>query len=142
NDANLPDVLFEVALRDLPGIGPAMRRRLMEAGIETTQALFDAEPLTLRRIWGSVLGIRWWYMLRRRHEVDYRPLQAATIRQSVGHSNALAPENRTVEKAKRILLELMAKALKRLRAYGQAASAVQVSVRFRHGGGMSLVGLR
>src|SRR5262249_44090680 len=39
NDGNLPEALFAVRLRDLPGIGPAMQRRLREAGIETTEAL-------------------------------------------------------------------------------------------------------
>jgi len=141
NDGNLPGALFEVRLRDLPGIGPAMQRRLREAGIETVEGLWEAEPLTLRRIWGSVLGERWWHMLRGSHECDYQPAQASAVRKSVGHSNVLAPEHRTREGATRVLMELFAKALKRLRAYGQAASAVQVTVRFRRGRGMSVAGL-
>jgi DNA polymerase-4 len=52
-------------------------------------------------------------------------------RKSVGHSNVLAPDNRSVDGAKRVILALFEKALKRLRAYDQAASALQVTVRYR-----------
>ena len=39
NEFNLPQSLFEVKLGDLPGIGPAMKRRLGEAGIATVEGL-------------------------------------------------------------------------------------------------------
>ena len=131
DESNLPDALFDCKLGDLPGIGSAMKRRLKEAGIDCVQGLFDSSPMELRRIWNSVVGERWYWMLRGSQEADYQPALSSTIKKSVGHSNVLAPEHRSVERAKRILLELFSKALKRLRAYDQAASAVQVTIRYR-----------
>ena len=130
NEQNLPDALFGLKLTDLPGIGSAMKRRLGEHGITTGQQLWEASPADLRRVWKSVLGERWYWMLRGSHEADYQPRQGGDVKKSVGHSNVLAPEHRTHDGAKRILLELFAKALKRLRAYNQVASGVQITVRY------------
>src|SRR5262249_38773450 len=126
DDRDLPEALFGVRLSDLPGIGPAMKRRLAEAGIESTEARLYATTIELRRIGGSVLGERWYYKLRGSHEADYEPmLRPEEAKKSVGHSHVLAPEFRTREGARQILVELMGKALKRLRAYNQAASNVE-----------------
>ena len=132
NDHNLPHALFECKLADLPGIGPAMRRRLKEQGVITVETLWQTEAHDLRKLWGSVIGEKWWYMLRGSHECDYEPMQRPDdVKKSVGHSNVLAPEYRNMEGAKRILLELFSKALKRLRSYNQMASAVQITVKYR-----------
>ncbi len=132
HDHNLPDALFECKLADLPGIGPAMRRRLKEQGVITVETLWQTSAHDLRKLWGSVVGERWWHMLRGSHECDYEPMQRPEeVKKSVGHSNVLAPEYRNVEGARRVLLELFSKALGRLRSYNQAASAVQITVRYR-----------
>jgi DNA polymerase IV len=143
SDQNLPDALFDIKLADLPGIGPAMRRRLEAVGIITVQELWEASAEELRRIWGSVVGARWWFMLRGSHDCDYQAFQQASgeKRKSVGHSNVLAPEHRSTEGAKKILLELFSKALKRLRAYNLTASAVQITVRFRRDRDVSFIKL-
>ena len=52
-------------------------------------------------------------------------------KKSVGHSNVLAPLHRSRDGAHRILLELTRKALTRLKNYRQAASGVQVMVKYR-----------
>ena len=141
-EQHLPDALFALKLTDLPGIGSAMKRRLNEFGIETVQQLWEAEPADLRRVWRSVLGERWYFMLRGSQEADYRPLLSSDARKSVGHSNVLAPQHRSREGAERILLELFAKALKRLRAYQQVASAVHITVKYHRvqEGGYSRLG--
>jgi DNA polymerase-4 len=132
NEDNLPDALFPLKLGDLPGIGTAMRRRLVDCGIDSVEDLWNASPMDLRRAWRSVLGERWWHMLRGSHEADYQPMQESDVKKSVGHSNVLAPQHQTLDGAKAILLELFAKALQRLRAYRQAASAVQVTIKYRN----------
>lgn len=73
-------------------------------------------------------------MLRGSHECDYQPMQQREEqkKKSVGHSNVLAPEHRSVDGARRILWELFSKALRRLREYDQAASAVSVTVKYQH----------
>ncbi len=131
DESNLPDALFDCKLSDLPGIGSAMKRRLAEVGIDSVERLYDSSPMDLRRVWNSVVGERWYYMLRGSQEADYQPALSNPVKKSVGHSNVLAPEHRSHDGVKCILLELFAKALKRLRAYDQAASAVQVTVRYR-----------
>jgi DNA polymerase-4 len=82
-----------------------MKRRLEKHGITTVEALWNASAIDLCRAWGSVLGERWWYMLRGSHEADYQPAQFSTVKKSVGRSNVLAPEHRTTEAAKKILSE-------------------------------------
>lgn len=132
NDHHLPQALFECALADLPGIGPAMRRRLKEQGVITVEMLWRTSAHDLRKIWGSVLGERRWHMLRGSHECDYEPMRSLDqVKKSVGHSHVLAPDYRSAEGARRLLLELFSKALKRLRSYNQAASAVRITVKYR-----------
>ncbi len=133
DDHCLPEALFGVKLSDLPGVGPSMKRRLGEAGILTTEALWNASAEELGRVWGSVIGARWYYMLRGSHECDYQPMQTPPDqpKKSVGHSNVLAPQHRSREGAYRILLELTRKALTRLKSCRQTASAVHVTVKFR-----------
>jgi DNA polymerase-4 len=132
NEDNLPEALFPLKLGDLPGIGAAMKRRLAECGIVSVEGLWNASPLDLRRAWKSVLGERWYYMLRGSQEADYQPAQQSAVKKSVGHSNVLAPEHRTLAGARQILLELFSRALQRLRAYGQAAGAVQITIKYRN----------
>jgi DNA polymerase-4 len=133
DDHCLPEALFGVKLSNLPGVGPAMKRRLGEAGILTTEALWNATPEELTRVWGGVVGARWHYMLRGSHECDYQPMQtpANEPKKSVGHSNVLAPDHRSRAGAERILLELTRKALTRLKSYRQAASGVHITVKYR-----------
>jgi len=133
DDHCLPEALFGIKLSDLPGVGPSVKRRLGEAGILTTEALWNASAEELACVWGSVVGARWYYMLRGSHECDYQPMQTLGTepKKSVGHSNILAPEHRSRTGAQRILLELTRKALTRLRNYRQLASAVHVTVKFR-----------
>lgn len=130
-EEHLPDALFALKLTDLPGIGSAMKRRLNEYGVTTVEQLWNCSAQELRRVWRSVLGERWYWMLRGSQEADYRPMQDGDTRKSVGHSNVLAPEHRSRAGAERILLELFARALKRLRAYNQAAGAVQITIKYR-----------
>ena len=133
DDHCLPESLFGVKLSNLPGVGPSMKRRLGKAGILTTEALWNASAEDLRAVWGSVVGARWYYMLRGSHECDYQPMQtpATEPKKSVGHSNVLAPEHRSRTGAQRILMELTRKAIMRLQSYRQTASAVQVTVKYR-----------
>ena len=131
DDTNLPEALFALKLTDLPGIGSAMKRRLAEHGITSVESLWNASPLDLRRAWHSVVGERWHYMLRGDQQADYQPMQSSPTRKSVGHSNVLAPEHRRLDAAKNVLMHLFVKALKRLRAYNQLASGVQITVKYR-----------
>lgn len=132
NKDNLPHALFRLGLEDLPGIAKPMGARLRRHGIRTIRQLYAADQKTLHRAWGSVLGVRWWYMLRGNKELDYGSYYTGDVQKSVGHSHVLPPEFRSCEGAKSILIRLFSKCMKRLRAYRLAASRVEVWVQFRH----------
>lgn len=131
NDTDVKAGLCALALMDLPGIGKRMAARLERAGIETTAQLLEADRVELRRAWGSVVGERWFEMLRGSVVADYG-MHDTGVRKSVSHSHVLPPEFRTMEGARAITMRLFSKCMKRLRRYGQAASDVEVRVAYKN----------
>lgn len=125
-DADLPDCLYGLALRDLCGIGKAMEQRLHRAGIRTVRDLCGASREGLHRAWGSIEGERLYARLRGEEQPDL-PSQ----RGSVGHSHVLPPELRTPQAAHSILHRLLQKAAMRLRSYACVAGAMHLRVAFR-----------
>lgn len=123
--------LFQVPLNNLPGIGRKMHLRLRLNGIETVAQLWDAPRQELRRIWGSVIGERWWYMLRGSQIADYGTSYGGE-RKSVSHSHVLPPEFRTPVGARAIQHRLFSKALARLRSYDMAAGSVYLWARYKN----------
>jgi DNA polymerase-4 len=126
---DIPERLYDLTLRDLPGIGRKMLMRLQVNRIMTVKDLYDASYEELKRATGSVVGKRWWFMIRGSQEVDYGQ-EAEAPRQSVGHSHVLPPKVRTREGAEKVLLRLLSKALRRMRSYGQAASSLNLYIRY------------
>ena len=61
---DLPQAAFCLELRDLPGIGPRMHIRLQAKGIHTVEQLYQASAEDLWRVTGSIVGKRWYHMLR------------------------------------------------------------------------------
>ncbi|NUN97041.1 MAG: hypothetical protein HUU16_12775 [Candidatus Omnitrophica bacterium] len=61
---DLPDILLTLQTRDFPGIGPRMEKRLQEHEIFTVKQLLDCSETTMRKIWGGVVGERFWHLLR------------------------------------------------------------------------------
>lgn len=130
--AHLPHALYQVPLNDLPGIGRQMYRRLLRWGITTVEHLYQADLQLLRRVWGSVEGPRWYYMLRGSADMDYRTWQDDRGRKTVGHSHVLPPEYRSRKGAQDVLLRLFTRCTRRLRHYGLSAASVGVWARLRH----------
>lgn len=102
--------LFQLELRDLPGIGPNMEIRLRKAGIGSIEDLWHCPPKHARRIWGGVGGERFWYNL---HGVQVP--ESVTERGVIGHSRVLDPELREPHHAYQIARRLTAKAMQRMR---------------------------
>ncbi len=123
--ADLPQALHGLALRDLCGIGAAMEARLHAHGIRSVAALTAADAQALRRAWGSIEGARMAALLRG----AWLPAVAGE-RASIGHSHVLGPELRTLAGARAVLHKLLAKAALRLRHHGLLAGALSVRVRF------------
>lgn len=63
NPENIDGVLAKLRLRDLPGIGSQMEKRLLAAGIASPLQMRKTPPDILKRIFKSVEGLYWHYRL-------------------------------------------------------------------------------
>jgi DNA polymerase-4 len=122
------DVIEERAtklqLMDFTGINRRMKARLQAAGIFTAEQLYAASPMELRLAFGSVIGERWWYLLRG-YEIDL----PETRRRSLGHSHVLPPNLRTREGSRLVLMRLISKAAARMRSLDLAAGEMSLYVK-------------
>jgi DNA polymerase-4 len=125
DDADLPNRLFELKLRDLPGVGASMERRLLAAGYDTVEKLCAASRADLHKVWRGIEGDRMYHGLR--GEIVYRP---ATQTSTIGHSHVLPPELRNEPGALATLHRLLQKAAMRLRHAGYYAGGLHVSMRY------------
>ncbi|MFI5385643.1 MAG: DNA polymerase [Fimbriimonadales bacterium] len=107
---DLPDALHRLDLTGFPGINRRMEVRLNAQGIFTSEQMCAASREHMHRAFGSVIGERWWYLLR-----GFDLPMAKTERKSLGHSHVLPPEHRTEKGCREVLLRLLQKASARLR---------------------------
>ena len=124
--AELPQALHGLALRDLCGIGAAMEMRLHAVGIITVAQLTAAPKHLLRHAWGGIEGERMWALLRG----AWLPAAAASERGSIGHSHVLGPALRTPPGARAVLKKLLVKAAMRLRREQMLSGAMAVRIRY------------
>jgi DNA polymerase IV len=120
---DLPGRVAELRLTDLCGINTRMARRLNASMIFTVKDLYAASAKELRLAFGSIMGERWWYLLRGQ-EVNEQEEE----RKSLSHSHVLAPELRTDIGVREVLVRLLQKASARLRAEDLWATAMNVHV--------------
>jgi len=123
-EQDLPGPLLGLKLIDLTGIGRNMEAHLINAGITSVADLWVLTPQQARGVWGSVNGERFWYEL---HGIEMPMLEHQ--RRSIGHSRVLAPEMRSLDKARLVARALLLKAATRLRRYGLAAEGFGLSLR-------------
>lgn len=116
--------LHDLKLTDFPGINRRMAARLNAAGIFTTEQMCRANKEEMRRAFGSIVGERWWYLLR-----GFDLPSETHDRKTLGHSHVLPPNLRTDQGAREVLLRLLQKASARLRSEGLWATSMVVSVR-------------
>ncbi|MDX2112963.1 MAG: impB/mucB/samB family protein [Alphaproteobacteria bacterium] len=131
-EATRTQQLLTLKLRDLPGIGHNMEKRLHMAGIYDMASLLELSPRQMRAIWGSIWGEKMWYLLR---GADL-PAED-TSRSTIGHSHVMAPQLRDPLKARYVAKRLTMKAASRLRRLGYLASAFSLSMRIENGGRLS-----
>jgi DNA polymerase-4 len=125
---DLPGRLFELSLRDLPGINVGMEERLRRAKIRSIEDLWHTSPKQARAIWGSVQGERFWYWLHG-YDVPYQETHTSMI----GHSRVLDPQLRVPEQTRAMARRLLVKAAYRLRRKGYYAGCLSFSVRLLDG---------
>lgn len=123
---DMPGAIHHLQLTDLPGIAGRMERRLNLAGIHTVEQLCAMDEASLGRAWGSVVGRAWYLLLRGR---DVKEKQSP--RRSIGHSQVLAPEDRTPERARAVAMRLTNKTAARARSLGCLAGRLTVGIRHR-----------
>jgi DNA polymerase IV len=109
-EKDLPQSLYPLKLRELPGVGEQMESRLREAGIATVQQLCELSQPEMGRLWGGIQGERLWSWLRGKDTEA-----SASHRYSIGHSHVLEPASRNAEGLFQIAKKLTSKAAARLR---------------------------
>ena len=122
--SELPEKVLRLKLTDFTGINKRMMARLNGAGIFTTEDMYKASAHELRAAFGSIIGERWWYLIRG-YDIDSEP----TNTKSLGHSHVLPPSLRHDEGVKQVLLRLLHKAAARLRSKGWVSSEMVVSIK-------------
>lgn len=121
---DLPDRIAHLGLTEIAGINVRMKARLNAAGIFRIGDLYGCSRQDLRAAFGSVIGERWWYLLR-----GYELIDAESPTKSLSHSHVLPPELRTDDGTREVMLRLIQKATARLRASAQCASFMAVHVK-------------
>jgi DNA polymerase-4 len=127
-ERDLPTKICQLNLIDITGIGKNMERRLRLNNIATVNDLYQLAPKEMRKIWHSVEGERFWYLLR-----GYNLPKKETTKRTVGHSHVLAPEFRPVKKSKIVAQRLLLKAASRLRRLGYYCRDLDLGVRVENG---------
>ena len=122
---DLPRILHQLRLRDLPGVGPKMESRLNSKNISSMEKLCSLTPKEMSQAWGSVCGEEMWHLLRGEELPE-----KLTKQKSLSHSHVLPPDLRHEPGALRVLKKLTTKAAARLRQEGFFASGIQIFVRF------------
>jgi DNA polymerase-4 len=116
---DMPGPLLKLPLRDIPGIGERMQRRLLRFGIATMADLLATQPKHMRKLWGNVTGERLWYAL---HGYDVQTPPSG--RSMYGHGRVLPPDHRTIAHAKSASRLLLVKAARRMRRDGWNAGRI------------------
>lgn len=134
-----PDGLLVVPLDDerrftlsLPvqalwGVGPKTTEKLHAARLRTIADVAELDARELGAVVGQAAG-RHLHALARGH--DPRPVRPGPGRRSMGAQHALGRGERTPEEVEVVLMGLVDKVARRLRAKGRTASTVVVRVRF------------
>lgn len=120
---DIPQKLFALKLRSIPGIGPKVFERLNSFGIDSVEKLYQQDFRALKVAWGSIMGEKCWHLLR---GADLALEE--TTKTTIGHSKVLAPEQRGVAVARDIALTLLLKAAVRIRAKNLTTSAIELSI--------------
>jgi DNA polymerase-4 len=122
----LPEALRLLKLRDLPGVGVQMEKRLNERGIRSMDELLALDCEQAGQLWGSVWGERLWHWLRGE---DFDMNETEHLK-SLSHQHVLAPQMRTPEAAWAVAHKLLHKAAMRLRAKGLWAGSIGLAIGF------------
>jgi DNA polymerase-4 len=123
--------LETLGLTDLPGIAEKMEARLNKSRIKTVEDLFNTEELKLKKAWGSIIGARWYHMIRGSLQCDYG-LSNNEIPKSFGHTHVLPPSKRDDAGSFEVFEALLFKGLERLNKHRIGAKRVSIYLSWRN----------
>jgi len=123
--------LSTLGLTDLPGIAEKMEARLNKSRIKTVDDLFNTEELKLKKAWGSIIGARWFHMIRGSLQCDYG-LSDNEIPKSFGHTHVLPPSKRDDAGSFEVFEALLFKGLERLNKHRIGAKRVSIYLSWRN----------
>lgn len=121
--SDLPDRLKGLKLTEFAGINRRMEARLKAHGIFRSDDLIARSEQELRVAFGSVIGAKWWRLLRGEELPE-----EAEQRKSLSHSHVLPPDLRTDQGSRDVLLRLAHKACARLRSHSLLAGRLSIGV--------------
>ena len=125
------DKLKTLDLVDLPGIADRMEARLNKSSIRTIEDLLSKDELKLKKAWGSVIGARWFHMLRGSLQCDYG-LTNNDIPKSIGHTHVLPPEKRDDAGSFEVFESLLYRAIDRLNKHRIGARRISIYLSWRN----------
>jgi len=122
----LPGALLHLTLRDLPGVGARMEKRLHQHDIRNMEALLALDREQMNHVWGGIGGEKLWHWLRGEDfhdaELEYQ--------KSISQSHVLPPDLRTEEGCYAVAHKLLHKAAMRLRAARLWATHVSLTIKY------------
>jgi DNA polymerase IV len=122
----LSRALSQLVLRDLPGVGARMEKRLHEQNIRTMPQLLALSREQMNRAWGGVGGEKLWHWLRGE---DFHDAELEH-QKSISQSHVLSPDLRTDEGGYAVAHKLLHKAAMRLRTARLWATHVSVTIKY------------
>jgi len=125
-----PDILEAalsgLTLRDLPGVGARMEKRLHDCGIRTMPQVLALGREQMNDVWGGVNGEKLWHWLRGEDFND----PELEHQKSISQSHVLPPELRTHEGCYAVAHKLLHKAAMRLRSARLWTTNVTLTIKF------------
>jgi DNA polymerase-4 len=122
----LESALSRLELRDLPGVGARMEKRLHQSDIGSMPQLLALNREQMNSVWGGIGGEKLWYWLRGE---DFNDAELEH-QKSISQSHVLPPDLRTHEGCYAVAHKLLHKAALRLRTAGLWTTNVSLFIKF------------
>lgn len=122
----LTTALSQLTLRDLPGVGARMEKRLHESGIHTMPQLLALDREPMNHVWGGIGGEKLWHWLRGE---DFHDAELEH-QKSISQSHVLPPELRMEDGCYAVAHKLLHKAAMRLRTARLWATHVSLTIKY------------
>lgn len=128
---DIKEDMSKLNLLELPGIKKRIACRLSKVGIKSIEDLYNSDEIRLKDGWQSIVGIKWYHMLRGSTVCDYGE-HIYDIPKTIGHSHVLPPNKRNYHGAYEVYQSLVFKSLDRLKKYRLSSSQLFIYVSWKN----------